>query len=70
MKKCPKCGCKEFYVTAHVAQDWLVDRHGNYLKTENECAYTIHKPDNDDMWMCADCGYHADGKEFEVKEEI
>ena len=29
--KCPKCGCKEFYVTAHVAQDWLVNTHGNYI---------------------------------------
>ena len=26
MKKCPNCGSEEFFVTAHVTQDWLVDK--------------------------------------------
>lgn len=68
MKKCPKCGCKEFYVTAHVAQDWLVDGDGFFIQTENECAYVIHRPDEADVWQCADCGYDAEGKEFDIKE--
>ena len=24
-KRCPKCGGKNFIVTAHVTQEWLVD---------------------------------------------
>mgnify|MGYP003288766295 CR=1 FL=1 len=30
MKKCPKCGCEKFYVTAHVVDEWIVDANGNY----------------------------------------
>ena len=70
MKKCPKCGCKEFYVSAHVVQDWLVDTNGDYLSTVEECATVAHFPDDDDIWQCADCGYDAEGKEFEIEEEI
>ena len=70
MKQCPKCGCKEFFVTAHVTQDWLVDSNGDYLQTENECVEVTHFPKNDDMWMCADCTYSAEGKEFEIEEEM
>lgn len=32
MKKCPKCGGKEFLVTQHVAQTISVDGNGNFLK--------------------------------------
>lgn len=66
MKMCPKCGCREFYVTAHVTQDWLVDTCGSYLKTENECVEVTHFPKDDDLWQCADCNYVAEGKEFEI----
>lgn len=69
MKKCPKCGCKEFYVTANVAQDWLVDSDGYYIKTIENCASVIHFPNDEDIWQCADCGYDAEGKEFEIEEE-
>ena len=70
MKKCPKCGCKEFFVKAHVTQEWLVDSDGEYLKTITECDEVTHFPKNDDMWQCADCGYFAEGKEFEIEEEM
>ena len=70
MKKCPKCGCKEFYVSAHVIQDWLVDSNGDFIRTENECATVAHFPEDDDIWQCADCGYDAEGSEFNLKEAV
>lgn len=69
MKKCPNCGSEEFFVTAHVTQDWLVDKHGGFMKTENECVDVLHQPKDDDVWQCADCGYDAAGEKFEVEEE-
>lgn len=69
MKKCPNCGCEEFFVTAHVAQDWLVDKDGDFMEVENECVAVTHQPKDDDIWQCADCGYDAAGEKFEVEEE-
>lgn len=70
MKKCPKCGCKEFYVTAHITQDWLVDTNGDHLRTEEKCVEVTHFPKDDDLWQCADCGNAAEGKEFEYNEVV
>ena len=69
MKKCPKCGCQEFYVTNHVLQDWLVDGNGEYIQTEDSCVEVTHFADDADWWQCADCGYDATGMVFEAKEE-
>ena len=69
MKKCPKCGCQEFYITNHVLQDWLVDGDGKYIRTEDECIEVTHFADDADWWQCADCGYDATGEKFEVKDE-
>jgi len=69
MKRCPICGNEKFYVTAHVTQDWLVDNNGDYVKTESECVEVIHKPNDEDVWVCANCGWDAMGKEFNIKEE-
>ena len=69
MKKiCPKCGGKEFIVTAHVTQDWLVDEDGCYEETITPYIETVHEPDDDDLWECKNCGYDAPGKEFNRKE--
>lgn len=72
MKKCPNCGSEEFFVTAHVTQDWLVDKHGEFMQVENECVEVTHQPKDDDIWQCADCGYDATGEKFEAtyKEKI
>jgi ribosomal protein L37AE/L43A len=72
MKKCPNCGSEEFFVTAHVTQDWLVDKHGEFMQVENECVEVTHQPKDDDIWQCADCGYDAAGEKFEVnhKEKV
>ena len=69
MKRCPKCGCEEFYVTAHVVQDWLVDCNGDYVETVDDCIEVAHYPKDDDIWTCKKCNYEAEGNEFNAKEE-
>lgn len=67
-KRCPKCGCDEFFVSAHVVQDWKVNSDGDHLKTVTECVEVTHAPDDDDIWTCFKCSYSAAGSEFNVKE--
>lgn len=64
VKKCPKCGCEKFLVTAHVTQGWVVDGSGNFLETTSECEEVIHSPGDDDIWTCFSCGFNSDGKNF------
>lgn len=66
MKRCPKCGCETFYATAHVTQDWLMDKHGNWIKTVSDCEEVKFFPDDMDLWECMDCGYTAAGSKFNV----
>lgn len=66
-KVCPKCGGKEFGVTAHVTQDWVVDENGEFIKTTNECTEVTHRPDDDDIWTCEQCGYSDAGSAFNEK---
>lgn len=30
MKRCPKCGCREFIVIQHITQTVIVDRDGQF----------------------------------------
>ena len=66
MKRCPKCGAMSFYVAAHVTQDWVVDKNGDWIRTKDDCVEVTHFPDDDDVWDCAICGFSAAGKEFNV----
>ena len=66
MKRCPECGGKRFVVTAHVTQDWVVDENENYIKTLEDCVDVTHRPNNEDLWECYECGYSASGIEFEI----
>ena len=43
--KCPECGQGRFHVSPHVLQDWIVDEHGNWLETTNECVEVLHRPE-------------------------
>lgn len=55
---CPKDPShKEFVGTGHVAEDWLLDEHGEWLDSFGPTQVT-HGPDWD--WIhCADCGTQA-----------
>lgn len=66
--KCPQCGGMRFAVTAHVAQDWEVDQNGEFIAAINSCSEVDHKPDDNDIWQCRDCGYDAAGEEFLCEE--
>lgn len=69
---CPCCGGTTFTTTAHVMQEWQVDKNGNFIKVTEECLAVTHNPDDDNIWICTECGTEAvvirDGKEMETKE--
>jgi hypothetical protein len=69
MKRCPKCGCETFHVSAHVVQDWKVNRYGDFEEVVDDCIAVAHYPDNEDIWDCANCDYSDAGYKFEVEEE-
>jgi len=56
---CPKCGNETFYTSAHVVQEWLVDKNGEYLETSEDCLEVAADPDDDNIWTCAKCGAEA-----------
>lgn len=68
MKKCPKCGCDKFFVSAHIVQRWMVDETGEFLEVVCDCVDVAHFPDNEDLWECGECCYVAAGSEFELPE--
>ena len=65
MKKCPKCGCERFYVTVHVVDEWIVDANGYYVETTASAIEVVRYPDNEDIWICTECGYDDTGSAFE-----
>ena len=69
MRRCPKCGATEFIVTAHVTQDWKVAHDGEFMSMVTACVEVTHKPDDDDIWGCAQCGHEASGNTFMVNNE-
>lgn len=50
---------KRFSVTAHIAQEWQVDSHGDFLKIISDCTDIVHKPDPRDLFICTTCGATA-----------
>lgn len=68
MKKCPKCGCERFYATAHVVEEWIVDANGRQVEVTGPALEVLRLPDNEDTWICTECGYDDEGSAFEVKE--
>ena len=64
MYRCPKCGGGEFVVSAHVVQEWIVDKNGSFVEVINDCTDVTHKPDNEDVWACRKCGYDGPGSIF------
>ena len=69
--KCPRCGNMSFYVTAHVTQTWRVDEEGDFIEEISSCDEVTHRPDDDDIWSCAnpDCNWSGAGSEAIVDSE-
>jgi len=60
---CPKSPDHHtFAVTAHVAEAWMVDRKGNFLKVLEPATDVVHSPDCEDMYTCRTCGTQAISK--------
>jgi len=56
----PDCDSKQFYATAHVTEEWVVDEDGYF--TELAKSYdqdVLHSPDEHDLWVCVKCGTEA-----------
>lgn len=68
MKRCPKCGGKQFEVTQHVAQSVIVDGNGNFVRKVSSCDEITHFADDDDIWNCVKCGYSDTGSVFNISE--
>lgn len=60
--RCPKNPKhKEFVTTIHVAQDAVVDEHGDFLRNpRNMEVQTTHGPDPGNIWTCKECGTQAE----------
>ena len=52
----------QFVTTAHVMQEWIVDREGNFQGVSNEALETTHPPDPANIWTCSQCGAPAEVK--------
>lgn len=52
---------KRFVTVATVVEEWIVDEHGHFLdEFEGGETQTLHGPDVDNNWMCAECGTRAE----------
>ena len=69
IKICPKCGGKQFDVSAHVVQNWVVDENGAFLECTNACTEVTHEPDDQDMWTCTTCRFSDAGEKFNTVVE-
>jgi hypothetical protein len=59
LAECPKePSHKRFVTVAHVAEDWLVDEHGNFIESRG-CTETVAPPTKGNTWTCAECGAEA-----------
>lgn len=56
---CPKDGRHDLFVTtAHVVEEWIVDRNGNYIDLFDTLE-TVHGPAEGNIWACHICGTQA-----------
>lgn len=49
---------RRFVTVAHVSEDWLVDRDGNFIEKVASLE-TVAAPQAGNVWACADCGAEA-----------
>lgn len=43
---------KRFLTVAHVMQDWVVDEHGQYIRTNVDCLQVDHYPEKGNNFIC------------------
>lgn len=56
---CPKNKRHKLFVTtAHVMEEWLVGRDGNFIDSLG-CLEVTHAPDPGNTWTCRACGTEA-----------
>jgi hypothetical protein len=48
-----------FSVTAHVVQEWIVDKDGDFVEVLKDCLEVTHRPDKEDRFVCTACGTEA-----------
>lgn len=55
------CGHKKFSVMAHVAEEWIVDENGCFLRVGSDKEVTRHPSveSHDYYFSCAKCGKEA-----------
>lgn len=60
--KCPKNPKHNRFVTvAHVAEDWVVNAEGHFIKVvKGNQPITVHGPHPDNTWRCLICGTEAE----------
>lgn len=51
---------KRFSATAHVTQEWEVDKTGEFKKVITDCLEATHRPNVGDHFTCAVCGSIAE----------
>lgn len=50
----------QFITVAHVTEDWVVDREGNFLEeAPAQDKQTVHGPTVGNTWTCRECGADA-----------
>lgn len=50
---------KQFYVTAHISETWVVDTESNFLEAMDSDGEVVHEPDSGDLYTCTECGAEA-----------
>lgn len=73
MYKCPICGST--HLTTHVIMkaEIEINAETGEVKDPNKidsCIGIIDGPSDDNMYVCHECGYYADGKDFRSAETI
>jgi inorganic pyrophosphatase len=57
---CPKNYAHDrFFTSVSVRQAWIVDSHGNYLETREQCVDVYKDVSSDEIWTCGICGAEA-----------
>ena len=50
---------KKFITNAHVVQEWLVNKKGEFDKVINDCVEVTHSPNRDNSFQCNICKVEA-----------